>query len=73
MEVQTKTWDFSRLPESEHGAVVTALDSGDIRTLIDIHDKYKLSPWSYCCDHNGLINWFNHGITTGAIKRENNG
>lgn len=66
--MQGIAWDFERLPPPEHRAVFDALQSGDVRALITIHDKYKLSPYNYCCSHDGLIAWFEHGIKTGAIN-----
>lgn len=63
-------WDFSRLPQSEHAAVVNAYKSGDVRALIAIHDNYQLSPYSYCCDQNGLLTWFGQAIKNGTINEQ---
>ena len=72
--MQGIAWDFGRLPVSEHRAVLDALQNGDVRALIAIHDKYELSPYNYCCSHAGLLAWFEHGIKTGAINaRKKNG
>lgn len=68
MEQVKQGWDFSRLPGSEHSAVIAAFDAGNIRALVDIHDKYKLSPYNYCCDQTGLLAWFGDAIKTGLIK-----
>lgn len=61
-------WDFKKLPEHEHPRVVEALEVGNHRLLIEIHNTYKLSPWVYCCEVGGVINWFTHGVNTGQIK-----
>lgn len=61
-------WDFTRLPESEHQAVIDAFNTGDVRKLMLIHDEYQLSPYSYCCDHNGLLAWFGEAIKNGTIN-----
>ena len=65
-------WDFSRLPESEHGSALSALESGDVETLRRLHDTYKLSPYTYCCsgqeDVQGLRSWFAWAADSGIIK-----
>ena len=60
--MQTNNWDFSLLPEIEYGPVIEAYNTGDIIALIRIHDQYKLSRFSYCCDQAGLLAWFKYGI-----------
>lgn len=57
-------WDFSKLPDSEIDVVSRALNDGDVRTLVSIHDKYGLSSYSYCCDQSGVIAWFSLLIKT---------
>jgi len=70
-------WDFSKLPESEHQAVIDAVGKKDFRTLISIHDRYGLSRFSYCCNAEGLLSWYQYGIETnfsnGARQTENQG
>lgn len=62
-------WDFSKLPESEHENVKRLLQSNDIQGLVRIHDKYGLSEYQYCCSGvEGVKNWFNWAVETGAIK-----
>lgn len=61
-------WDFQRLPESEHDAAIKAVRSRDFDALRRLHDKYQLSPYSYCCNADGLLVWFNYAIESGKIK-----
>lgn len=65
----SEAWDFTKLPDSEHGNVIAAYDTGNIRELISIHDRYQLSSHSYCCDHTGLLAWFKYGIENGSIGK----
>lgn len=65
-----EAWDFSRLPEDQHGAVIQALASGDLLTLRQIHDQYQLSPYNYCCDINGLLAWFRSAVENGTIYEQ---
>jgi len=43
-------WDFTKLPKEEHAAIIQAYAENDARKLLEIHDKYKLSPHKYCCN-----------------------
>ena len=62
-------WDFSKLPESEHANVKELLLANDIQSLVKIHDRYGLSPHSYCCSGiEGVRNWFEWAIKEGIIK-----
>jgi hypothetical protein len=70
MQQVAQSWDFSKLPNQEHAAAVDAFNAGNIRALLDLHDKYKLSPYVYCCDHNGLLAWFGDAIKSGDIKND---
>jgi len=63
-------WDFSKLPIEAHEYVITLFNMGDWRELSKVHDRYVLSPYSYCCDETGLKNYFKHGIETGQIKAQ---
>lgn len=65
--IKIAMWDFSKLPESEFETVIFAVQSNDVRTLVEIHNKYELSPYNYCCDLSGLIRWFNWAIESGTI------
>ena len=60
-------WDFTRLPKEEHAAVIQAYAENDARKLLEIHDKYKLSPHKYCCVA-GLIAWYKWAIDNGTIN-----
>jgi len=60
-------WDFSKLPESEHARVIELFICGQWRELANIHDQYGLSPYSYCCELDGLKNWYRFGIEQGKI------
>lgn len=63
-------WNFAKLPENEHEGVLRAFSEEDWETLLDIHDKYELSPWSYCCGpwREAMKNYYGKAIKNGKIK-----
>lgn len=61
-------WDFTKLPEDQHGRVIELYNAGRWSELAALHDKYKLSPYDYCCDLSGLKRWYKSGIESGKIK-----
>ena len=67
-------WDFTKLPSSEYQNVVDALAAGRLWDLVAIHDKYRLSEFSYCCSNilTGVKKWFEYGIETEQIQPEAN-
>lgn len=66
--ISVEQWDFSKLPESEHARVVELFKAGAWKELIDIHDRYNLSPYTYCCEIEGLKAWYRWAIGTELIK-----
>ncbi len=65
-------WEFDKLPPEEHTQVAQWIDQGNWGKLAAVHDKYALSPHSYCCDIEGLKNWFRWGLQNGKIKHGSN-
>lgn len=63
-------WDFTKLPNDQHGRVVELYNAKNWRELAALHDKYKLSPYDYCCELEGLKKWYKHGIETGKINAD---
>jgi hypothetical protein len=61
-------WDFDKLPPEEHEQVAAWIVQGEWGKLAAVHDKYSLSPHSYCCDPEGLKNWFWWGLKNGKIN-----
>lgn len=61
-------WDFDKLPPEEHQQVAAWILQGEWGKLAAVHDKYALSPHSYCCDPEGLKNWFWWGLKNGKIS-----
>lgn len=70
-KIMLPEWDFDKLPESEHKRVIELIEREAWRELITIHDQYNLSPYTYCCDIEGLKKWWRYGVDTGKIKAEN--
>ena len=65
-------WDFEKLPPGEHQQVAALIVQGEWGKLAVIHDKYSLSTHSYCCDQEGLKNWFWWGLKNGKINYDRN-
>lgn len=65
--IKIAMWDFSKLPKTEFDNVIFAVQCNDVKTLVQIHNQYNLSPYNYCCELSGLVRWFNHAIQTGII------
>ena len=65
--IKIAMWDFTKLPETEFDAVIFAVQSNDVKTLVDIHNKFVLSPYNYCCELDGLVRWFQSAIDSGII------
>lgn len=70
--VELPDWDFSKLPETEHARVIELINMEAWAKLLIIHDQYKLSPYSYCCDLEGFKKWWRHGIETHKIGNSHN-
>lgn len=64
-------WDFSKLPEKEHGRIIDLLHRGKLWEIAVIHDQYNLSDNSYCCSNvlKGIKAWVEYGIATGQIRQ----
>lgn len=63
-------WDFTKLPEDQHGRIIELYNAKRWNELAALHDKYSLSPYDYCCDLSGLKKWYKHGIETGKINAD---
>ena len=70
-KVMLPTWDFDKLPKSEHKRVIDLLNAGQYLELVQIHDQYQLSNWQYCCDTDSVARWFAQGIKEGKISATN--
>lgn len=64
------SWDFSKLPAHEHARAIAAIEAMDFGVLIELHDRYGLSPYTYCCNKQGLLVWFRYGVASGQIKSD---
>lgn len=67
-KIKVPMWDFSRLPEHEHANVLALFEAQDWKALIAIHDKYRLSYNTYCCDDAPVIRWFTWAIEQGLVR-----
>jgi hypothetical protein len=61
-------WDFSKLPESEHGVAIEAYNKKQWGVLMELHNKYQLSDVQFCCDHVPAKLWFGWAIENDKIK-----
>lgn len=61
-------WDFTKLPMEEWNKAIEAYTYGDIKTLVLLHNKYKLSDYIYCCSPaEDMNNWYGHAIDNQLI------
>jgi len=72
-KVELPAWDFSKLPESEHAAVIDLFEGNKIGQLMLLHNKYRLSNFEYCCDEQAVRRWFKYGIDSGQIQKTKKG
>lgn len=56
--IKESSWDFSRLPDSEIATVKELLQMNDVKGLMAIHNKYKLTNRTLCCDGEGVVDNF---------------
>lgn len=64
-------WNFEKLPADEHTKVVELYNSGQWFELLKIHNRYRLSENTYCCQVPTAMNrWFTYGISQKLIIHE---
>ena len=63
-------WDFKKLPQSEFARVKQLLQQGDERELLKLHNQYQLSENNYCCNLNGLMQWFRGALSEGLLNEK---
>ena len=61
-KIKIPMWDFSKLPESERQNVIDLYNENQWGQLIEIHDRYGLSPNNYCCDVEPVKRWYKYAI-----------
>lgn len=66
--IPVQAWDFEKLPPEEHARVIDLARAGQWKELVEVHDRYELSPYTYCCDIDGLKAWYRWAIENGKIK-----
>lgn len=52
------SWNYEKLPDHELLNVSRYLTDCNVRGLISIHNQYKLSTQSFCCDNGGIVENF---------------
>jgi len=66
-KISIPMWDFSKIPEYERANVLALYKAHSWGKLMALHNQYKLSPHTYCCDEKPIIKWFKYGIENGLI------
>lgn len=62
-------WDWSKIPESEHAAVIELFEArrwGEVAKLCEQHGV----SLHCCCNAEGLQNWLRWSIEKGIIKND---
>lgn len=63
------SWQYNKIPEHQHNAVIEAVEKRDLQKLLSIHNEYKLSTHNYtCCGIDDLIKHFKYAIEIGEVK-----
>lgn len=63
-------WDFTKLPECEHGNVIQMYNVSDRIGLMNIVNKYQIAPNHLCCGSDGedTLLQFQNAIEKGWIQ-----
>jgi hypothetical protein len=63
------TWNFENIPDIEKESIRALVSERNARELIKMHDKYKLSNYTYCCGDASkqVLAWFDWAIENGKI------
>jgi hypothetical protein len=55
-------WDFTKIPDSEWQNIENLYNKNNYVKLVQIHDRYKVSEYDYCCREKGFMKWIKAGI-----------
>lgn len=60
------SWNYERLPKSMISEVKKLYEENNYRKLIDIHNNFALSPFTYCCENlrEGFFAYIKLGLET---------
>lgn len=64
------TWDWSKLPTDRYSEILELMGIRSIVRLTKIHNEYKLSGETICCDTSGIYEQFLNAIEKGWITAE---
>lgn len=66
-------WNFDKIPTIELPNVRHMINVADIRGLVALHNKYRLSDWQYspCCEGAAVMKWFEWGLQNGKLDDRN--
>lgn len=60
--------DYTKIPIEMRAEVREWISNNDQRKLLELHDKYKLTEYKYgCCNMDGLMAFYLHGLQTQQI------
>ncbi len=66
-------WNFQNLPKDKYNEAIEAVENYNFKKLLLLHNKYKLSPYSYCCgSDNILYRFFKNAIEKNIIWKIKN-
>ena len=63
-------WDFTKLPREEYNNVVELVALKQWGKLMDIHNKYQLTPTFFCCDEKPAQRWFTWAVEQKIIQAD---
>lgn len=69
-KIEIPMWDFSKLPVDLHAVVVDLVERKQWGQLMNIHNEYRLSDVTFCCDSKPAERWFTWAVANGVIKKQ---
>jgi hypothetical protein len=60
-------WRFEKIPKEESSRIKELVLNKDFKSLFEIHNKYGLSDYDYCCPSVSILKWFEYAINEGII------
>ena len=62
-------WDWTKLPKTEHANAIDMFNGQRWGALMALHNKYKLSPQTLCCNDSPVREWFAWAIQEKIIQK----
>jgi hypothetical protein len=61
-------WDFTKIPAERHAEIADMVAKKQWGRLMDIHNEYRLTEQTMCCNSDAARRWFTWAVENGVIK-----